>query len=361
MVKIAVVLPSPAFTPVGGNKIIYEYLNRLVNKDKKLFFSIYYDNSICSSKNFARIYMKYLISKVYPFWNWFEFNDQAKKHIKHMPVLKLKSKYLQDYHLIIVTSVETAIKVSSFNLPVKKLYFIQHYEDWNVSEEELHKSYRYRDFINIVVSKWLKSKVESAGGKVELYLPNSIDHNKFYMEVKPEDREPYTVGLMYHKLKWKGTEEGLKSLSLVKDRIPDLRVIMFGKFPKPKGLPSWITYHYNPSQDELRKIYNTCAVFLSPSYKEGFGLPPAEAIACGCAVIATRSGGVEDFCIDGKTALLCTSPPNPYELKEKICFLLKCDDYRISLAYKGYSYIKKNFSWTKNIELLHSLIKTLLT
>ena len=50
---------------------------------------------------------------------------------------------------------------------------------------------------------------------------------------------------------------------------------------------------------ELRALYENAACLLFPSRYEGFGLPPVEAMACGCPVIAARGGAVEEICADG--------------------------------------------------------------
>ena len=49
---------------------------------------------------------------------------------------------------------------------------------------------------------------------------------------------------------------------------------------------------------ELRALYENAACLLFPSRYEGFGLPPVEAMACGCPVIASRGGAVEEVCGD---------------------------------------------------------------
>ena len=52
------------------------------------------------------------------------------------------------------------------------------------------------------------------------------------------------------------------------------------------------------SDAELRALYENAACLLFPSRYEGFGLPPVEAMACGCPVLATRGGAVEEVCGD---------------------------------------------------------------
>jgi glycosyltransferase involved in cell wall biosynthesis len=53
------------------------------------------------------------------------------------------------------------------------------------------------------------------------------------------------------------------------------------------------------SDAELRMLYENASCLLFPSRYEGFGLPPVEAMACGCPVIAARGGAVEEICADG--------------------------------------------------------------
>jgi glycosyltransferase involved in cell wall biosynthesis len=52
---------------------------------------------------------------------------------------------------------------------------------------------------------------------------------------------------------------------------------------------------------ELRALYENAACLLFPSRYEGFGLPPVEAMACDCPVLACRGGAVEEIC--GEDAL----------------------------------------------------------
>ncbi|WP_052265241.1 glycosyltransferase [Ruegeria sp. ANG-R] len=51
----------------------------------------------------------------------------------------------------------------------------------------------------------------------------------------------------------------------------------------------------NVSPEELDNIFNESLIFLSFSYREGFGLPPAEAMAAGCLVVGYTGVGGEEY------------------------------------------------------------------
>jgi glycosyltransferase involved in cell wall biosynthesis len=53
------------------------------------------------------------------------------------------------------------------------------------------------------------------------------------------------------------------------------------------------------SDAELRMLYENAICLLFPSRYEGFGLPPVEAMACNCPVLAARGGAVEEICGEG--------------------------------------------------------------
>lgn len=57
------------------------------------------------------------------------------------------------------------------------------------------------------------------------------------------------------------------------------------------------------SDGELRSLYENAALFAFPSFYEGFGIPPVEAMSCGCPVLAARSSSLPEAC--GDAALYC--------------------------------------------------------
>jgi len=60
------------------------------------------------------------------------------------------------------------------------------------------------------------------------------------------------------------------------------------------------------------ELYSRAEMFIYPSFYEGFGLPPLEAMSAGCPVIASLSSAVSEIC--GGAAVLV----NPYQIGEMV-------------------------------------------
>ena len=56
-----------------------------------------------------------------------------------------------------------------------------------------------------------------------------------------------------------------------------------------QNLTDWVTYVGKPDKAELVQLYNAVDVLVAPSLYEGFGITPAEAMACGTPVIASNT------------------------------------------------------------------------
>jgi glycosyltransferase involved in cell wall biosynthesis len=52
------------------------------------------------------------------------------------------------------------------------------------------------------------------------------------------------------------------------------------------------------SDGELRALYTHATAFVFPSLTEGFGLPPLEAMLCGCPTVVSRAGAIPEVCGD---------------------------------------------------------------
>jgi glycosyltransferase involved in cell wall biosynthesis len=62
---------------------------------------------------------------------------------------------------------------------------------------------------------------------------------------------------------------------------------------------------------ELRALYETALGLVFPSRYEGFGIPPLEAMWCGCPVLASRAGAVPEVCGDAALWFDAEGPATP--------------------------------------------------
>lgn len=95
------------------------------------------------------------------------------------------------------------------------------------------------------------------------------------------------------------------------------------------------------SDDDLPIIYNGADLFVYPSYYEGFGLPPLEAMSCKTAVITSNTTSIPE--VTGDCALL-VDPGNKDLLSENMFRVLEDDNLRNALTEKGYKR-SLQFSW----------------
>ena len=73
-------------------------------------------------------------------------------------------------------------------------------------------------------------------------------------------------------------------------------------------------------RERLRALYRGARVFVYPSRYEGFGIPPLEAMACGAAVVATRTGAIPDY---AEGAALLVDPGDRQALRDALLRLLR--------------------------------------
>ena len=163
--------------------------------------------------------------------------------------------------------------------------------------------------------------------------------------------------MLYHEADWKGTRDGLDALHQVHKSVPETKVILFGVPKTPKGLPPWVQYYCRPRQEVLCDLYNSASIFVSPSWAEGWPLPPAEAMMCGAALVATDIGGHREYAIHGKTALLSPAK-HPRELAENILRLIRTPSLRIELANSGYKHIQQ-FTWDRATDAFEVYLSSL--
>lgn len=348
--SICFLLPIYTQNMVGGYKVAYEYANMFSKNGYKVF--VYWREF--SHKNVQQKKVsKYQILKniVRQFIGYKQkintFKFQKNVHTKFIPFIAKKYLPKSDYY--VSTAIDTAYALSDvhFNHNAKKLYLIQDFENWNnVGDEYVYNSYKL-PLKKIVISPWLLKEVQKTGENATL-IENGFDFDYFIMSTPIEQKQKNKVVILFHKDDRKRFVDSYEALKIVKQKIPELTVNIFGAFEKPDYLPDWFDFYYMPDKETHNRLYNEACVFLGASKAEGMALPPAEAMICGCACCLTDIPGFAVYAKNNETALL--SPVyDVKKLAENLYTLLTNDELRIKIAKQGNTFIKQ-FTWEKAFE-----------
>lgn len=348
-------MPGYVWRPSGSHLVIYEYANRLSLKGYEVH--IIFPRQLKISKSIRltiRARLRNMLRKIIlnPKPQWFNFNEKVK--LSFVP--ELEEIYIPNADVIFATWWGVAEYINEYPIDKGiKFYLIQEYEaeTQKYLKNRIDKTWRM-PFYKIVISDWLKEKGQAIGIHDLIKIPNGIDHQKYKVLV-PVDKRPLRVAMCYVPTPRKDPETGIRALNIAKARYPSLQAVLFGVSKKSSLIPSWIEYYRDPPQKFIiEKIYNDSIIFLSSSYAEAFGLTPAEAMACGCAVVSTDYGGIREYAEHGFNALL-SEPRNSESLAANLCSFIKDNDMRIKMAIAGLQSIIK-LNWDQSTNQLESFI-----
>ena len=356
--NITFILPGPGIQPVGGFKVVYEYANHLASRGHSVTImhpAILEIDTHRSDipKKWIR-YVQRKLDKSYIPSKWFLIDER----IKMQWVLSLKEINIPDANVIIATAWQTAEWVHSYG-PEKgvKYYLIHDYEYYMTADSETRERIgaTYKgDIHNIVTSPAGVEMLKACGTDVDAYIPNGIDFDTFKLKADFGSEERRAIGFPSRPEKFKGTRDAVAALDNVRKKIGDnITAWSFGG-PKPDYFPSWIRYYERPSDELLCDLYNSSAIFVTASHYEGWGLPGAEAMACGAALVSTEHGGVRAYAEHGRTALL-SAPKDIDALVENICRLLENPNVQQNIAHAGYQHIQQ-FTWEKATDALEAAL-----
>jgi len=157
------------------------------------------------------------------------------------------------------------------------------------------------------ISIFLKKKLKQLNKKKEIFLvPYFIETDIFcfFKNKFEKKRKKIRVLSVVSNYNYAKNMPGLvKVVKFLKERKPcfSFTLISFEKDVYDQCFDQFIS---NPSLRNLAKQYQKADLFLNTSLIEGFFLPGLEAMACGCPVVMTNSGGVEEYAKDNYNCLL---------------------------------------------------------
>lgn len=355
--RVSFLMPCYPWGPMGGFRVVYEYANEFVARGHQV--TIIHPRRVRHVQGLSRgtfggqLRRKLKGLRGYickPRIGWQEIDSR----VRMLFVPNCDARYIPDADALFATAWHTTDYLLDYPASKgEKCYLIQGYEIWMGPRDLVERGWRL-PFHKVVVSKWLRELGEGLGCKDLTYIPNAVDQKRYLLRNTIEDR-PRQVAMMFSSVPWKGSRDGIAALEIAKKRYPDLKVVLFSTCRKKGWIPRWMEYYCNPSQEFIVDlIYNNSCVFLSSSRTEGFALPPAEAARCGCAVVATDSGGIREYIQNGVTGLL-SAPQDPVALAENLCMLLEDENLRLRLATACRRTLE-SFTWERSATMLEEFL-----
>ena len=187
---------------------------------------------------------------------------------------------------------------------------------------------------------------------------NGIDHSIF---------KPYDVKILDNPyILYVGSERPRKNLgrlfeafAKVKSELPELKLVKAGAVGRSEeyrrnvmrkldslGITRDVIFVDSASRLDLAHYYSSASLLAYPTLYEGFGLPPLEAMACGCPVVTSNTSSLAE--VVGKAGIMV----DPYDvdgLAQAMKQVLTDDKLRDDMVRKGLEQAKR-FSWEKTVE-----------
>ena len=174
----------------------------------------------------------------------------------------------------------------------------------------------------------------------DLLFKYSIREKQFFLAVSSLDPRKNFVNLI----------KGYQQLST---SVPLLIVGSKGKSFNDENLNNYehnqnIIFTGYISDEELVKLYKSALCFVYPSLYEGFGIPPLEAMLCGCPTIVSNTSSMPEVCGD---ASIYVDPMDINSITKAMNDVIGDDNLRKNLIEQGYKRVNK-FDWSYSAQQL---------
>ena len=208
----------------------------------------------------------------------------------------------------------------------------------NYSKDSIMKKYNIRSDKITVTYNAASSLFSNITTNDDLLERFSLKPKSYLLTVGRND-----IRKNYHSL--------IEAYSIIQDKIPILVIIDSSskrfsliKTIREYNLQDKIKVISNINNETLSELYKNAALFIFPSYAEGFGIPIIEAMTSGLCVITSNTTSLKEI---GQGAVVYINPNNPNEIINAIQTLLKDDKLR-----KKYEILSvdraSDFSWNES-------------
>ncbi|OPY22499.1 MAG: Trehalose synthase [Methanobacterium sp. PtaU1.Bin097] len=209
--------------------------------------------------------------------------------------------------------------------------------------------------------------------KIEV-IPNGVDVEKFQPIQASDNEDKSTIFFLsvldeFHK--YKGLDYLLEALKIVKNNVPDVKLIVGGKgvlldhyqeMAASLGLKDNVEFAGFIPDEEIADYYSQASVFVLPSIsslQEGFGIVALEALACQTPVVTTDIVGVAHDLKQIKGGIVIP-PRDTHKLADAITQILSDAQMQKEMGQRGRKLVQEKYTWKVVASSMEKVYKEIL-
>lgn len=195
---------------------------------------------------------------------------------------------------------------------------------------------------------------------------NTLPKNFSIRQTPRKFGQPVTIGVVSRLETIKGMDLVLPAYAEILKHHPDAKLIIVGdgslrqsmeRQAEALNCSGTVTWAGRQPQERLQEWYDRIDILLMPSRSEGFGLTAIEAMASGCIVVASRTGGLPEVVKDQEAGLLHESE-SVSDIADKTCRLISDTELMGQLSCSAVEYVKQ-FSFKRYSSLFNDMYSKL--
>lgn len=355
--KIAFLLPNYSKHVAGSLLVYYRYAEGLARSGHEI--DLYHPAIVSDAPGawrclYAKVWCWFKNRSRHPV-SWVSLPHRVRFHFRpHLEGLRLP------HDRVIAFSWRSVEALSGIRTGGRTFGYVVEYETWAESVEpkksRMEAAYRSGPPM-LCSSKAVESMLRGLGVRDVRSSIHGVDIDIHGGTSTADPGPPWTIGFPVRTEPVKSPEILERCLALLRERWGS-RVTLwgFGGPRIPEGIMRLLDdFHIYPDNESLAALYRNSLVFAIPSRKEGFGMPAAEAMSAGCAVVSTDNGGIHTFGIHEENCLIVPAD-SPQDLADGISRLLEDRSLRDRISRRAPESVAF-LSWTDALSRFKSALE----
>jgi len=203
-------------------------------------------------------------------------------------------------------------------------------------------------FTYLVTNNSLSYLLKNQWKRKVFTIPIGVNHNLFYPDMAVLKGDKVRILVEGNLLPYKGVQDVNRALS-------DLRGFELWTMSNTKFTIKSDKHWINPTIIDLKKILASCDILIKGNHEDGIADLQAQAMACGCTVLTTKTSGSEMFC--NKKNSVIVKIGDYKQLSKELKKLIDDKELREKLVREGLITAKK-LNWDKSVLKLESILKS---